>query len=430
MTPDPAAVPAGWQAVRLGDVCAPPAYGANASARPFDPELPRYVRITDITDGGRLRTDDPRSAEPAKVKGYELHAGDLLFARSGSVGRTYLYRPEDGSCVFAGYLIRFRPDPEIALPRFVELYTHSSSYHRWVASILRVGAQPNINAAEYRSLPILLPPLAEQRAIAAVLDAIDEAIERTEEVIAATEHLRDALLHELLTRGLPGRHSEWADVPGLGTVPVCWEVTTVGRCLERIEAGSSPRCESRPARGDEWGVLKVSSVSWGVFKPAENKALLEPSDIEPRYEVKDGDLILSRANTPDLVGRAVLVRVPPTRLLLSDKTLRLVPDPARIVREFLLSSLRLPRSRSQIAGAATGSSRSMFNVSQDNIRKVRVALPPLGEQQAIAAALDGVDGATERAREERARLHSLQASAADALLTGRVRVAGATEEAT
>ena len=273
-----------------------------------------------------------------------------------------------------------------------------------------------------RSVPILLPPLPEQRAIAAVLDGIDEAIERTEEVIAATERLRDALLHELLTRGLPGRHSEWVDVPGLGTVPACWDVAAIGRCLERIEAGSSPRCESRPARDDEWGVLKVSSVSWGVFQPTENKALLQPSDIVPRYEVRDGDLILSRANTPDLVGRAVRVRTTPPRLLLSDKTLRLVPDPARIDPEFLLSSLRLPRSRSQIIGAATGSSRSMFNVSQDSVRKMRVALPPLEEQQAIADALENVEASIERAGEERAGLQSLQASAADALLTGRVRV--------
>ena len=62
-------------------------------------------------------------------------------------------------------------------------------------------------------MPILLPSLPEQRAIAAVLDSIDEAIERTEFVISATEHLRDALLHELLTRGVPGWHSRWKHVP-------------------------------------------------------------------------------------------------------------------------------------------------------------------------------------------------------------------------
>ena len=97
---------AAWEVVRLGEVCAPPEYGASASARPFDPKLPRYVRITDITDDGRLRKADVASADPSAVDGYELGPGDLLFARSGAtVGKTYLYRPEDGPCVYAGYLI-------------------------------------------------------------------------------------------------------------------------------------------------------------------------------------------------------------------------------------------------------------------------------------------------------------------------------------
>ena len=61
-----------------------------------------------------------------------------------------------------------------------------------------------------------------------MLDSIDEAIERTEEVIAATERLRDALLHDLLTRGLPGRHTEWKEVRGLGTIPACWDVVRLG----------------------------------------------------------------------------------------------------------------------------------------------------------------------------------------------------------
>src|SRR5690606_23446214 len=71
-------------------------------------------------------------------------------------------------------------------------------------------------------------PLAEQRAIAAVLDAVDETIERTEAVIAATEELRNALLHDLLSRGVPGWHTEWKQVPGLGTIPACWDVVTLG----------------------------------------------------------------------------------------------------------------------------------------------------------------------------------------------------------
>ena len=353
-----------------------------------------------------------------------VRRGDLAYAMihldEGSLG---ILRDADAGLISPMYTV-FEPDRSQAAPEFLFALM---KLPQMVARYQRIGEgtvhrRKSISLERLGRLTIAMPPLSEQRRILAVLDAIDEAIERTEEVIGATERLRDALLHELLTRGLPGRHSEWADVPGLGTVPACWDVAAIGRCLERIEAGSSPRCESRPARDDEWGVLKVSSVSWGVFQPTENKALLQPSDIVPRYEVRDGDLILSRANTPDLVGRAVRVRTTPPRLLLSDKTLRLVPDPARIDPEFLLSSLRLPRSRSQIIGAATGSSRSMFNVSQDSVRKMRVALPPLEEQQAIADALENVEASIERAGEERAGLQSLQASAADALLTGRVRV--------
>ena len=83
-----------------------------------------------------------------------------------------------------------------------------------------------------RSLPILLPPLPEQWAIAAVLDSIDDAIKGAEAVIAATERLRDALLHDLLTRGLPGQHTEWRDVPGLGTIPADWEVVRLADVAE------------------------------------------------------------------------------------------------------------------------------------------------------------------------------------------------------
>ena len=192
-------IPADWKVVRLGEVCESPQYGASASGLPYDPELPRYVRITDITDDGRLRNDEMASAEPSETMGYELKPGDLLFARSGAtVGKTYLYRPEDGPCVYAGYLIRFRPLRDSAFPGFLERCTRSLFYRRWVESMFRAGAQPNINAAEYSSLYIPLPSLAEQQAIASLLDGVDMALEQarnqTNVLLSLTESTADALL--------------------------------------------------------------------------------------------------------------------------------------------------------------------------------------------------------------------------------------------
>ena len=93
--------------------------------------------------------------------------------------------------------------------------------HEDLSRLNRATGVPGLNRDDVYSLNRSLPTLAEQRAIAAVLDAIDEAIERTEAVVAATERLRDALLHQLLTRGISGWHTAWKDVPSLGTIPAC-----------------------------------------------------------------------------------------------------------------------------------------------------------------------------------------------------------------
>ena len=199
-------VPTDWEVTRLGDVCEPPQYGAVSPARAFNPSLPRYIRITDLTEDGRLRTDDPRSADPSAVVGYELRADDLLFARSGAtVGKTYLYTPKDGPCVYAGYLIRFRIKPEFAVARFIDVYTRSTAYRRWVSSMLRAGAQPNINATEYASLPIPLPPLSEQLAIVAVFDAVDAAVECGGLESTRLRSFKVAIAHALLNGRLRPR---------------------------------------------------------------------------------------------------------------------------------------------------------------------------------------------------------------------------------
>ena len=154
-----------------------------------------------------------------------------------------------------------------------------------------------IGGPDLRSLPILLPPLAEQRAIAAVLDAIDEAIERSEEVIAATEHLRDALLHELLTRGLPGRHSEWVDVPGLGTVPACWEVTTVGDATTDMVYGPRFPADRYATEGNVVTLRTTDINDSGAIDWSEAPA----ADIEierfAQFLLHSGDIVVTRSGS-------------------------------------------------------------------------------------------------------------------------------------
>ena len=81
-----------------------------------------------------------------------------------------------------------------------------------------------------------------------MLDSIDDAIERTDAVIAATEQLRGSLLHELLTRGLPGWHTAWKEVPGLGTMPADWDMVRLGDVAE-IVGTIATRGKMQPSRG-------------------------------------------------------------------------------------------------------------------------------------------------------------------------------------
>jgi type I restriction enzyme S subunit len=175
-----------------------------------------------------------------------------------------------------------------------------------------------------------------------------------------------------------------------------WTHKPLSTVLSGIDAGWSPKCDSRPAAGIEWGVLKVSAVTWGRFWPSENKRLSPELEPRPEIEVFPGDLVLSRANTPELVGRAVLVKETPPRLMLSDKLLRLRINPALASEEFLNHVLASPGCRKAIADAATGSSRSMKNISQDKLRDLVVPLPPLPEQRRIAAILSSVDDVIEK----------------------------------
>src|SRR5262249_40523561 len=90
-------------------------------------------------------------------------------------------------------------------------------------------------------------------------------------------------------------------------IPTNWTWVRWGELTLDTSSGWSPQCLNRSREGIEWGVLKVSAVSWFSFKAEENKAL--PPGVAPRSEfvVRDGDFLMSRANTADLVGRSVVV---------------------------------------------------------------------------------------------------------------------------
>ncbi|HEK1689681.1 TPA: restriction endonuclease subunit S [Pseudomonas putida] len=170
-------------------------------------------------------------------------------------------------------------------------------------------------------------------------------------------------------------------------LPAAWAWTRLGSQVIESGAGWSPSCEARPRNGDEWGVLKVSAVSWGIYRPEENKALPPNLEARPEHEVTNGDFLVSRANTAELVARSVVVEETPNRLMLSDKIVRLRLT-ALCARRYINLANSAPLARSYYSQVAGGTSSSMKNVSREQILNLPIALPPLAEQQRIVDKVD------------------------------------------
>ena len=277
-------------------------------------------------------------------------------------------------------------------------------------------AYPAVRPDDVAAYSLLLPSLPEQRAIAAVLDSIDEAIERTEEVIAATERLRDALLHELLTRGLPGHHTAWREVPGLGAIPACWEVVRLGDVLASATYGTNVALDDVGAVP----VLRMNNIQDGEVDVADlRNADLSNADLRS-LNVVPGDILFNRTNSLALVGKLAVVRDLPPPISFASYLVRLRAKENRANPFWLSALLGSTRYQSRIRRFATPGV-SQANINPTSLKSLTIPLPRPGEQHAVADMLDGVRATIERARAERAALQSSKASTADALLTGRVR---------
>ncbi len=190
-----------WETKRLGDCLkSRPSYGINAAAVAYSDRLPTYIRITDITEDGRFRPEPRVSVNSAFSDQYYLGEGDLVFARTGaSVGKSYLYRVEDGPLVYAGFLIRVQPNPSSLLAAYLANYVTMPSYWNWVRLMSMRSGQPGINGNEYSQLPVNLPPLPEQSAIAAILSDMDAEIAALEAKLTKARQIKQGMMQELLT---------------------------------------------------------------------------------------------------------------------------------------------------------------------------------------------------------------------------------------
>ena len=167
-----------WEQRKLKDIASTFEYGLNAAAKEFD-GVNKYLRITDIDDASHaFRNDDLTSPDTdlSVADNYRLQEGDVLFARTGaSVGKSFIYRKNDGLVYFAGFLIRARIKPEYSA-EFIFQNTLSSQYEKYIQITSQRSGQPGVNAQEYGEYSLLMPDYQEQKTIGSFLHQIDNLI--------------------------------------------------------------------------------------------------------------------------------------------------------------------------------------------------------------------------------------------------------------
>lgn len=275
-------------------------------------------------------------------------------------------------------------------------------------------AVPLVNKTQFSETEIVLPPLPEQSAIATALSDVDALLVALERLIAKKRALKQAAMQQLLTgqSRLSGFHGEW-------------EVRPLSSVIAGLDAGVSVNSveHSMPLRSGEPCILKTSAIFDGCFDPEECK-LIERRDINrARLSPRRDTIIISRMNTPNLVGEVGYVADDFPTLNLPDRLWLTRFDPnSDICARWLAYVMSSAKVKERIKGLATGTSGSMKNIGKDKLLALQLEFPTGEEQAAIATVLSDMDAELAALEQRLAKTRALKQGMMQELLTGRTRL--------
>ncbi len=281
---------------------------------------------------------------------------------------------------------------------------------------------------EMKNIKVGIPPLPEQTAIANFLDAktakIDRAIAQKERLIALLKERKQVLIQNAVTKGLdPKAPIKDSGVEWIGEIPAHWDILSVGKILTNLEQGDSPIASNS---SENSFVLKLSAIKSGSFFQEE----LKPIDIKSykkRFQLQKGDFLLTRGNTPELVGDTCIVKNEiKDQIIFSDLIYRLSFLLKKVHYDFILHTFQSTYFRKQISSSAKGSSSSMVKVSHADIKSWITLLPPYQEQELIATHLENsttkINHIITLQEGQMAKLREYKASLIDSAVTGKIKV--------
>lgn len=388
-------IPEDWRVTRLSTCLEePPSYGINAPAVKYDLTLPAYIRITDISEDGKFIENNRASVSHPNYSSYLLNDGDLVFARTGaSVGKSYLYNSNDGDLVYAGFLIKIKPNKKKLDSLFLSNYVKTDYYWSWVKTNSMRSGQPGINGSEYGSLPLALPPLKEQQAIAEALNDADALIESLEQLIVKKRQIKQGAMQELLTgqRRLPGFSGAWVK-------------NRIGNFLN-FQVGFPFSSDYFNNNGDGIRLIKNRDLK------NDEQIFYYSGKYVDEFLVNDGDILVG------MDGDFMPCRWLKGQALLNQRVGR-ISIKASIDSNFIYYSLIDSLKKIEDLTSAT----TVKHLSSKDIENINMLLPSLDEQTAIGTVLSKMDEEIQLIEFQLKKSREIKQSMMQELLTGRIRL--------
>jgi len=406
-------VPAHWRVVRNGSLFAQRSQTGFAELPILEVSLKTGVQVRSFGAAKRKQI----MSDLSKYK--RAAQGDLAYNTmrmwQGALGVC----PVDG-LVSPAYVVA-RPYPNVDARYYAALF-RTGGYMSEIDSASRgiVKDRNRLYWDQFKQMQSPCPPRDEQVAITQFLNwangRLDRAIKSKRKVIALLAEQKRAVIQRAVTCGINASvKMKPTGIPWLGNIPSHWTTLRLKHSISRIEQGWSPQCDAQQAGENEWGVLKVGCVNKDSFRSDQNKKL--PTGLQPDtgLEIVDGDILVSRANTTELLGLAAVAEAPRRKLMLCDKLFRFRPLGMCFHAKYLVHLLRSAPSRAQIESSTSGASSSMQNIGQGVLKNLWVAVPPIDEQreimlrieidtQPLAAAISRLEREIELLREYGTRL--------------------------
>lgn len=317
---------------------------------------------------------------PEEQARYTAVKGDVLVCEGGYPGRAAIWdRDEPIYFQKALHRVRFH-EPE--RNKWFLYYLHAKDLDGTLKNYFNGSGIQHFTGEALAQFELPLPPLGDQQRIVGILDAafadIATAKGKAEKNVINAKALFGSLLESIFTR----REKDWVD-------------TTLEKVLAvQPQNGWSPPAANHAESGTP--VLTLSSVTGFRFRADKIKFTSAVADSRRHYWVKNGDLLITRSNTPDLVGHVAIASDIREPTIYPDLIMRMRPLPDRVLTEFLYYQMRSPSLRNAITGRARGANPTMKKISNGAVRTLPIAVPPIPVQRAIASTLSNVAVETQR----------------------------------